>query len=159
MDGQNFNNDNFNNENFDTNPNYDNVQSSASAEQDSASANNYYYQDNTQTQQPIYAQSVPVQEAKSGSNTMSIIGLVLGILSILMTCCYGMGVALAIPGLILGIVGNKKNKSGIALAAIICSIVGLVFNVVYLVLVIIGFAAMATDPSYTELYNEIYSNM
>lgn len=74
-----------------------------------------YYQDNisgdAQYQAPVYtAQPEPQQ---SGSNAMAIVSLVLGILSIVLACCYGIGVIFGIVGLILAIISRKQSKSGL----------------------------------------------
>jgi len=97
--------------------------------------------------------------------------LVLGILSILSCCCYG------IVGLILGIVAlvlAKKDRALYALnpsqytegsyknlnAGRVCAIVGLILNIVYLLICIVfiamfGFAAM-NDP---EVMKEMIKGM
>lgn len=64
------------------------------------------------------------------TDVLSIIGLVLGILSILMgCCCTWLGLILGIAGVICSIIGNKNSKTGLGTAALICSIVGCVFAV------------------------------
>lgn len=84
-----------------------------------------YYQD--------YTASIPYQtQTQEGpieyTNGLHIASLVLGIASILVCCCLGMGLIFAIPGLICAIIGNTRSKSGIGIAGIICSIVGIIFN-------------------------------
>lgn len=86
---------------------------------------------------------------KPGPNALSIIGLVLGILSIPAGCCFvWYSLVVAIPGLICSIIGYRQTRSGVALAGIICSIVGLVVCVIMIVLALIGFAFLnSMDPS------------
>ena len=58
---------------------------------------------------------------------------------------------LGIPGLIMGIISNKKCKSGLALAGIITSVVAILAFVVVLIFSIIGgvsFMSLASDPNY-----------
>ena len=58
----------------------------------------------------------------------SIAGLVLGILSLVFWLIPLIGLPIAIIGLILGIIGIK-DKRKFAMAALICSIIGLVFTI------------------------------
>lgn len=84
-----------------------------------------YYQDYT-ANMPY---QVPTQEGTNEyTNGLQITSLVLGIASILVCCCLGMGVMLAIPGLICAIIGNNRSKSGIGIAGLVCSIIGIIFN-------------------------------
>lgn len=124
MDGQNFNN----GQNTGT-PQYSN------------------YQNNTVYQQP------PVTPGNSGkASGTQIASLVLGIISILLCCCYGApSLILGIIGLVCGIKGNKENKNGVGTAGIVCSIIGLIMGVASLIYYIIVGAALfsvSNDPSY-----------
>jgi len=97
--------------------------------------------------------------------------LILGILSILSCCCYG------IPGLILGIIGlvlgNKDiklynaNPNGYTISSYknskagkVCSIIGLIFSALYLLVLVLfliffGWAALQ-DPQHMR---EVLENM
>ena len=107
-----------------------------------ANAGSYNYQDNTAQ----YSASVYVENSNQTNGStpgFAIASLVLGIISILICCCWGSGIVLAIPGLILGISANKKQKTGIGTAGIICSIIGTVLNVIALLYyVVVLIAAM-----------------
>lgn len=84
-----------------------------------------YYQDYTAN----IPYQTPIQEGPiEYTNGLQITSLVLGIVSILVCCCLGMGLILAIPGLVCAIIGNTRSKSGIGIAGLICSIVGIIFN-------------------------------
>lgn len=123
MDGQNFQN-GFNNE--------QNVQSTPMTETVNVNTGSYSYQDNTaQYGATMYGQSEIVEEKKTPG--LAIGALVMGIVSIVLSCCCGSGIIFAIAGLIMAIVANKKQKSGVGTAALICSIVGLVFNGIMLI--------------------------
>jgi hypothetical protein len=63
---------------------------------------------------------------------MSIASLVLGILGIVLGF-FGIGIVPAILGLIFGCVSLKKCKSGLGIAGLVCSIVGIVISVVVIV--------------------------
>ncbi len=92
---------------------------------------------------------------KNEKIAFSIISLILGILSIL-CCCWiaPFNLILAIPGLILGIIPLKKGYAGkgMAIAGTICSAVGLLLSVVYIILLVIGFASLdSAGYSYSDI--------
>ena len=124
MDGQNFNN----GQNTGT-PQYNN------------------YQDNT-AYQPLPA--APDNGGKASGTQIA--SLVMGIISIVLCCCYGApSVIMGIIGLVCGIKGNKENKNGIGTAGIVCSIIGLLLGLISLIYYIIVGAALVnvgSDPSY-----------
>ncbi|MCM1569520.1 MAG: DUF4190 domain-containing protein [Roseburia sp.] len=107
------------------------------------------YQDNTGYQQNSPATS----PEKSGSNALAIVGLVLGIISIITCCCSYIGCIFGIAGLICSILGKKQSPSGIATAGLICSIIGIVLGGIVLILGLIG---MSMDP---EAYLNSLENM
>lgn len=75
-------------------------------------------------------QTVIVEQPKQ-SNALAIVSLVLGILSIVSCCCIGwIGLFLAIGGIVCAAIARKKNPTGIAMAGLICSIVGIGFSLV-----------------------------
>lgn len=107
------------------------------------------YQDNTN----MTFQQPPVTSDNDGkANGLQIASLVLGIISILLCCCYGApSVIMGIIGLVCGIKGNKENKNGIGTAGIVCSIIGLILGLISLIYYIIVGAALVnvgSDPSY-----------
>ncbi len=90
---------------------------------------NTYYQDNTnQYSGNIYTDPV-VENNSETTPGLAIAALVMGIIAIVMTCCCGGGIIFGIAGLIMAIIANKQSKSGVGTAGLICSIVGIVFNV------------------------------
>lgn len=136
MDGQNFQNDQNQQSGQVTNSNYYTTGS---------------YQDNTsQYGGSAYSQSV-VEPESEGTPGLSIAGLVMGIVSIVLTCCCGSGMIFAIPGLIMSIVGNRQNKTGVGTAGIVCSIIGIVLNCFSLIyFILMGFG------SWAEMYEMYY---
>lgn len=125
MDGQNFNN----GQNTGT-PQYSN------------------YQDNTANQQPVNPSNNNGQKASG----IQIASLVLGIISILLCCCYGApSVIMGIIGLVCGIKGNKESKNGVGTAGIVCSIIGLILgliSLIYFLIVGAAFTSVLTEFSY-----------
>ncbi len=101
------------------------------------------YQDNTTYTQNVYTDPV-VEPAKAETPGLSIASLVMGIASIVLSCCCGSGIIFGIAGIIMAVVGNKKAKTGIGTAGLVCSIVGTVFSCFGLIYyVIYGAAAFA----------------
>lgn len=78
-------------------------------------------------------------EPKKQVNGLAVGGLVCGIISILLCCCCGVGVVVGIAGIILSLLSKKGSEgklSGVAIAGLICSCVGLLFSVLGCVLMI-----------------------
>lgn len=85
------------------------------------------------TTDTIYSSNQTAQE--SFSTGFAIASLVLGILSILSSCCC-IGGLLGIPGIIFGCLQQKDEydkKPGMAVAGIITSIVGIIFSLIALI--------------------------
>lgn len=113
----------------------------STADSSSYPYNNYYSTPNT----PL---------TNNNSNGFGIASLILGICSIAICCCYGVGVVPAIIGLILGILQNKKNANGIATAGIILGIIGILLNAVYLIYMVV----FLSDGGLQEFIDEFSSS-
>lgn len=121
------------------------------------SANNNYYQDNTSSQSvyqnytsnsetiPPYQEPIQNPQPQDDNNGLAIVGLVMGIISILFSCCYGAGIIFGIAGWICSAMANKKNKTGLGKGGLITSIVGTVLSILviicFIILIIIGVAS------------------
>jgi len=103
-------------------------------------------QENTAAQQYQVPPTVTT-EAQSTTDPMAIVGLILGILSIVLSCCAYWGLIPGIIGLILAILSKKKAKSGLATGAMVCSIIGIVLA---LIMTIIGVAFASSLTSILE---------
>lgn len=90
---------------------------------------NTYYQDNTNRYTGNMYTDPVVENNSETTPGLAIAALVMGIISIVLTCCCGGGIIFGIAGLIMAIIANKQSKSGVGTAGLICSIVGIVFNV------------------------------
>lgn len=113
----------------------------STADSSSYPYNNYYSTPNT----PL---------TNNNSNGFGIASLILGICSIAICCCYGVGVVPAIIGLILGILQNKKNANGIATAGIVLGIIGILLNAVYLIYMIV----FLSDGGLQDIFDEFSSS-
>lgn len=108
----------------------------------------------TQYAQPQYAQpqyAAPQPVKKSNKIGFAIASLVLGIVSILMCCCCEIGALFGIPGIILGgiAISKKYDGKGMAIAGVICSVIGIVICIVYWILFALG---MMDYSSYSDFY-------
>ncbi|MDR0963409.1 MAG: hypothetical protein LBM60_02190 [Clostridium sp.] len=91
------------------------------------------YQNNTAQYNPYNAN--PEQE--NPSVALGIVGLILGIASIIVCCCAGpFSLILAIPGLICSILQLRKGKSGLAIGGVVCAGLGAFFGVSFLLVII-----------------------
>lgn len=116
-------------------------QQQSTADSSSYPYNNYYSTPNT----PL---------TNNNSNGFGIASLILGICSIAICCCYGVGAIPAIIGLILGILQNKKNANGIATAGIVLGIIGILLNAVYLIYMVV----FLSDGGLQEFIDEFSSS-
>lgn len=90
--------------------------------------NNSYQNDSGFTENSSY-QSSYQQEPPKQTNALAIVGMILGILSLLLGCCGWYSLLLGIPGLICSILSRKNGKTGMAVAGIICSVIGIVISI------------------------------
>lgn len=68
------------------------------------------------------------------ANGLQIASLVCGILAICLSCCVGVpGVILGIVGIICAVNGNKESNNGIGTAGLVCSIIGLILGVLFMI--------------------------
>jgi hypothetical protein len=73
--------------------------------------------------------------------------MILGIVSLVFFCAYYIALPAAITGLVLGIISMKKAKAvnaphGMATAGIICSSIGIVLFLIFILLLFIGLATL-----------------
>lgn len=94
-------------------------------------------------------------EKQSKNNALAYVSLVMGILSILLSCCYGIGIVFGIAGLICAIISRRKGGAGVALAGLICSIVGMVFSVLVIGVIVYSFSYVYSNPELMEEYMQL----
>lgn len=116
-----------------------------------------YYQDNTSSAAQYQA---PQNEGPGKANGMQIASLVLGIRGIPACCCYGLGFLLGVVGLILAILGNKKNKgSGIGIGGLVCSIIAMIFGILAIIYFAVFIMGMMGAGSYADMVQQIMEEM
>ena len=108
------------------------------------------YQDYTSN--ALYQNSYqPQQEPPKQTNVLAIVGMILGIISILAGCCGWYSLFLGIPGIICSILARKQGKSGMATAGIVCSVIGIILGILMTVLAVGLLAVLGSVPEYQEL--------
>lgn len=94
-----------------------------------------------------YVDTKPVitNMAPKSDNRFAVVSLVLGVMSLLGCCIYGItGMIIGIIGIVFSVISLTKYKpnQGIAIAGLITSIMGLILGGVVFVVIIIGVATM-----------------
>lgn len=95
-----------------------------------------------------------VVETPKKANGLSIAGLVLGIVAFPISCCYGIGTIFAIVGLILSIIGMKKQKGGLATAALVVNIIALIFGIIMIAYYAVIIVAMVQSGEFQAIWDE-----
>ncbi|MBQ8513893.1 MAG: DUF4190 domain-containing protein [Ruminococcus sp.] len=92
------------------------------------------------------------QAQNNGKDSLALVGMIIGIVSILLFCLNWIDIPIAITGLVLSIIGLKSvNKKGMAVAGIICSVLGLLASIALLAGILFGMF------SESDSQNDIYS--
>lgn len=92
-----------------------------------------------------YEQPVTPPEPQK-TDTLAIVSLILGIASIVLGCCVPyLGIALGVGGIICSVMSKKKQKTGMATAGLVCSIIGIVLTLIWIVcsVALVGWLAAA----------------
>ena len=111
--------------------------------------------------QPPMAPMPPMQpQAPQGGVGLSVTSMVLGILSLLLFCWWTyVALAVAIIGLILGIVAvhGRKAGRGMAIAGIVTSAIALALVVIVLILAAAGLAILGSSINELENFMQQYN--
>ena len=96
-------------------------------------------------------------DAAHPTSGMAVGALICGILSIIFGCCCGVGILPAIIGMILALVDRKRNAGfgGVALAGLICSIIGGAISLLLLVSTVAVIVGTASDPEFMSIYQSM----
>ena len=114
---------------------------------------NFNQTDNNNYQDYNYNQyQQPTPEQPKQTNVLAIVGMILGIISILAGCCGWYSLVLGIPGLICSILSRKQEKSGMSVVGIVCSVIGMIIGILMTIIAFGVIALFATDPSYQKLF-------
>ena len=114
---------------------------------------NNNYQDYT-ANLPYQSTSYSEGNVSGSASGVQIASFVLGVLSLLFGFCYGLpSIIMGIIGLICAIVGNRKNKHGIGTAGLVCSIVGLIAGICWLIYYIVYIGVLLTSGVFDAYFN------
>jgi len=99
------------------------------------------------------------------TNGLSIASMILGIASIFLSCCYGIGIITAILGVIFGFVSKKsidnsqgrEQGKGFAIAGIITGFIAILFSILVVVVLVSYFKEFDWN-SYFDKVNDLQRN-
>jgi hypothetical protein len=103
-------------------------------------------------QYPMAGYGAPMGPPAQQNNTLGLVSMILGIVSIPAVCCSILGILAGAAAVVLGVLGMRKaaagqaSNRGQALAGVICGSIGLVLSVVS---IIAGFALNLSNLSNT----------
>lgn len=98
---------------------------------------------------PTYAAPGAVKPPKAGDaakNWAGVLGMILGILSLVLCCVPYITPFLGIGGLIFSFMGMKSQRKGMAVAGLITSIIGTIIAIIYVIMLIFALSM----PSWLE---------
>lgn len=111
----------------------------------------------------------PVVETQPASKGFAIAGMVCGIVSVVLVCCFfPVAILCAIAGIVLSIIALKKRQSkGMAIAGIITSAVAILISIIIVIITVVFSASIFTEIEngtyneyyYNDLYDEIYNDV
>ncbi len=92
------------------------------------------------------------------TNPFSIASMICGILSILVCCCGFLSLPFGALGILFALLARRKGQSisGMSIAGIVTSAIGMVCGVAFLVLSFSGTLTLMNDPAY---HDEMYDTM
>lgn len=128
-----------------TDVNFDNGNEMNTSQEDTQTN---YYQENDYVQSSVIETA---DEQKKATDPLAVVSLVMGILSIILCCCYGIGVIFGIPGLICAIISRKKGKTGLSTAGLICSIIGLILSVLAIIYYVVCIVYAMSNPDFMDM--------
>lgn len=97
-----------------------------------------------------YQENPEVREKKN--DTKAVIGLILGIASILFGCCGWYGILFGVPGVICSILSRRQKKSPMSVAGIVCSGIGIMFGLLMMVVLMGVFGLINSDPAFSGMF-------
>lgn len=105
---------------------------------------NYYQQQQPGYVPPYYPNPIAPNQKGDG---LAVASLVLGILSVVTCCAWGLSIVCGIIGLILGIVAKIKGSSGMSVAGIVLNCCGIALGIFCLI-------GIASTGSFSVIYEE-----
>ena len=100
----------------------------------------------------------PMPPMAPKNNSFNVASMVLGIVSIIASCCISeyVGIVCGILGIVFYVLAKKNSiANGMATAGLVCGIIGLVLSVVSIISVALLQTAIASDPELSSLFESI----
>lgn len=93
--------------------------------------------------QPYRPEDIYAKPGEDNSaDGFAIASLVCGILSLITCCCYGIGgIVFGTAAIVLACIAARRNMGrmpGLAIAGLVCGILGVVFGLIYLLIILLG---------------------
>ena len=138
-----------------------------------AGPDTYSYEELPPTGQQIPPEGHPYQDQsyqnmsydepkKAGKTWMPIAALVLGIISIVLSCT-GYNIITGIIAIIFGAIYMSKKqpeRRGMAIAGLVLGIVSIVIFVIFIIVIVVFAVSMfSSDPAFMQFFDEIMSEM
>ncbi len=102
---------------------------------------------------PPYYYTAPYPAPANQGQGKAIASLVLGIVCIVFSINFFLGLPCAVIGLVLGILAKRQRAGGMATAGIVLSCIGLVFSLMIVALFLIGFYLTMQEVPYIQSYD------
>lgn len=100
-----------------------------------------------------YYYTAPYPAPANQGQGKAIASLVLGIVCIVFSINFFLGLPCAVIGLVLGILARRQRAGGMATAGIVLSCIGLVFSLMIVALFLIGFYLTMQEVPYIQSYD------
>ena len=113
---------------------------------------------NNETNQTVYIQNNPENVNKKDRKAFSIAALVLGIISIVLSCLWYVSVPAGILAIILGIIGLKSTKRNFSIAGIVTGVIGILLTIL-LIFAIIFLGIIALTNIGIDTGSNFYNNI
>ena len=115
------------------------------------------YQAPQQYPAPVPAGPKPAKVGNASKNWAGVMGMILGILSLVLCCIPYLSPFLGVGGLIFSIMGLKSQKKGMAVAGLITSIIGTIIALIYVIILVFALSMpswLEDIPGFSYSFNE-----
>ncbi len=126
--------------------------------QDNQQQNNqqqYQQQFNNQYQQPFqpqYQQPINIYEQKDPKKGLAIASLILGIISIVLSCIIYIAFPCGVIAIILGAMSTKSTAKGMAITGIVLGSIGVFMSIIFIAIVLFGYRFFENIVYYYNTY-------
>lgn len=98
---------------------------------------------------------IEVTEDRKG---LAIASMILGIISIVLCCAYGISIICAILAIVFGIISIKSSGKGMAISGIITGTIGIIITIaIFIFLFLVGFSTAIFDNGVLEYNSDAWN--